>query len=791
MKISENWLREWVSVDAPINDIGEQLTMAGLEVESIDPVAGALDKIVVAHVKEISKHPDADKLSVCKVDDGTGDLVQVVCGAPNVAQDQKVAFAQVGASLPNFKIKKAKLRGVESLGMLCSSVELGIAEESSGILVLPYDAPVGDRVDNYLKLNDNVLDISITPNRGDCISVVGIAREVAVFSESTCKTTESAKVSETIKDVIPVTVSSPDKCPRYLCRVVKNIDVAAQTPLWMKEMLRRSGIGSISPVVDITNYVMLELGQPMHAFDLAKVEGEIVVRNSQKGENLNLLSQQNVTLDDDTLVIADSKQVLAIAGIMGGQDSGVAQGSKDIILESAFFQPQEIAKTSRAYKLQSDACYRFERGVDPQLQCQAMDRASQLLKEIVGGKFGPVQESLHENSLPKLSKITLRSKRIASLLGFEIEAERVQAILSALGMKIEKEGDDYNVTPPSYRFDMAIEEDLIEELVRIIGFSDVKETPPNFSMQKQQGINSLGEIALARNALKNRDYHEVITYSFVDRKTHDTLTGVSDPIVLDNPISSELSVMRASLLPGLLNTYKYNVNRQQSRVRIFEHGLCFSRSDDIEQKMKFAFLISGDVFSEQWGEKRRSLDFFDIKSDVQALLSLYFDLGGIAFTRASNLALHPGQSATILYNDIDLGCVGKIHPGIAKVLSVSENIFMCELNFEHIRRVSRKPTYAPFSKFPENRRDIAILIKEEISAESLIRHINSLSQASLKDAYVFDTYDGEGVADGYKSYTIALIIQDLEKTLVDEDVAKIVKTVLNSLEDKFEAILRD
>jgi phenylalanyl-tRNA synthetase beta chain len=414
-----------------------------------------------------------------------------------------------------------------------------------------------------------------------------------------------------------------------------------------------------------------------------------------------------------------------------------------------------------------------------------------LLLEIVGGDFGPVQETLDENNLPKPAQITLQPKRITSLLGFKVSDQRIHEILTALGMDVVKTGDDYKVTPPSYRFDIVIEEDLIEELVRMIGFADIKETAPKISMQQQHDVIAPGQIALARNTLKNRGYHEVITYSFVDRKTHDSLTGVSDPIVLDNPISSELSVMRASLWPGLINTYKYNVNRQQSRVRIFEHGLCFSRGEQIEQTMKFACLISGDALPEQWGEKSRALDFYDIKSDVQALLAQHFDVQDITFSAVNNLALHPGQSAKILHGDVELGCLGRIHPGFVKELGVSENVYLCELNFDLIRRATRKTSYSEFSKFPENRRDIALVIKEDISAGSLISHIQGLSLASLKNAYVFDTYNGEGITKGFKSYTIALIIQDLDKTLLDEDVAKIVKTVLNSLEDKFEAILRD
>ncbi len=603
MKFSEAWLREWVNPSVNTTELADQLSMAGLEVDSVEPVAGEFTGVVVGEVLTREQHPDADKLSLCTVSTGAAESLQIVCGAPNVAAGLKVPVAVIGAVLPgNFKIKRAKLRGVESQGMICSASELGLAASSDGIMPLPGDAPVGTDFRDYLSLNDQSIDVDLTPDRGDCLGLAGIAREVGVINRSLVTPPVMEPIAAVNQDQFPVELAAPEACPRYLCRIIRNINPAAETPLWIQERLRRSDLRSISPVVDVTNYVMMELGQPMHGFDLAELEGGIRVRMAEEGETLVLLDGQAVTLRSDTLVIADYKKPVAIAGIMGGEHSGVGDQTQDILLESAFFSPMAISGKARSYGLHTDSSHRFERGVDPELQRQAIERATQLLLDIVGGEPGPVAEALEQSNIIPRPEILLRRNRVTKVLGIEIDDETITDILVRLEMSVEGVSEGWMVTAPSCRFDISIEEDLIEEVGRIYGYTRIptKRTAAATVMQSEPEVAF--NLQKAKQLLVDRDYQEAITYSFISREMHDLIDPGHDTVELANPISSDMSIMRTTLWAGLLQTAIYNQSRQQARVRIFESGLRFIKQDnEIKQELMLSGLISGTIAPEEWG----------------------------------------------------------------------------------------------------------------------------------------------------------------------------------------------
>ncbi|HSH28745.1 MAG TPA: phenylalanine--tRNA ligase subunit beta, partial [Thiohalobacter sp.] len=625
MKVSEQWLREWVNPPVDTQALAEQLTMAGLEVDSIEPAAGEFDSVVVGEVLEIAPHPDADKLRVCRVEAGQdGDPLQIVCGAPNVHQGMRAPVALVGGSLPGgLRIKKAKLRGVESFGMLCSARELGLSEEHAGLMALPVDAPVGTDIRDYLELDDRIIEVDLTPNRGDCLGIAGIAREVALLND--CETTppQIAPVVAAVDDTFPVTVAEPEACPRYLGRVIRGIDPEAVTPLWLQERLRRGGIRPLGPVIDVTNYVLLELGQPMHGFDLARLQDGIEVRLARPGERLVLLDGREVELAADSLVIADGSGPLALAGVMGGEASGVGEATRDLFLECAFFDPLHIAGRARAYGLQTDSSYRFERGVDPELQLRALDRATQLLLAICGGRPGPVIEMTSDIHLPRRPAIRLRSERIRRLLGFELKAAEVAGILEGLGCAVDAERENWSVIPPSHRFDLAIEADLIEELGRVHGYNRLPSRAPAGRLQMTPQREEQVTLNRLRLSLVERGYQEAITYSFVDAALQTRLDPERAAIPLANPLSADLAVMRSSLWPGLLTALGHNLRRQQARVRFFECGLNFiSQDNEIQQQSYIAGALCGSALPEQWGAVDGGLDFFDVKADVEALLRL-------------------------------------------------------------------------------------------------------------------------------------------------------------------------
>ncbi|MES9993130.1 MAG: phenylalanine--tRNA ligase subunit beta [Candidatus Thiodiazotropha sp.] len=792
MKFSEAWLREWVDPTVTTQALADQLSMAGLEVDSVESVAAAFNGVVVGEVVSREQHPNADKLSVCRVNVGNGDPLQIVCGAANVAAGMRVPVATLGALLPgDFKIKKAKLRGVESTGMICSASELGLAESSDGIMPLPQDAPIGDDFRHYLKLEDSAIDVDLTPDRGDCLGIAGIAREVGVINRCQVIPPAIEEVAATIDDRVEVVLEADEACPRYLCRVVRDVDVNAETPLWMQERLRRSGIRSLGPVVDVTNYVLLELGQPMHGFDLERIDARIRVRMANAGEKLTLIGGQEVELDTETLVIADADRAVAMAGIMGGEASAVNQSSRHILLESAFFAPTAISGKARSYGLHTDSSHRFERGVDPQLQAKAMERATALLLEIAGGRPGPVVEVANEQRIEPRPLIELRAERVNKVLGLDIDSDEVSEILTRLEMTVSETEQGWQVRAPSSRFDIAIEEDLIEEIGRIYGYERIPAHRGHSTMEMRERPEVDFNLNRAKMLLVGRDYQEVITYSFVSPEIEALIDPEKSAIGLANPISADMSVMRTSTWPGLLQTARYNQSRQQQRVRIFETGLCFFRErGEIKQEPVVGGLIAGDRFPEQWGGESHGADFYDLKADLEALLSLSGRLDEIDFVAADHPALHPGQSAAISLGGENIGLIGMLHPEIEKRLDLNGPVFVFEIKLEKVA-LGRLPAFETLSKFPSIRRDIAIVVDKSVTFQSIRNLIRDESGKIVTDILLFDVYTGENIDSGRKSLALGLILQEKSHTLTDKEVEDVVVKVLNRLADDFGAKLRD
>ncbi|MES9940101.1 MAG: phenylalanine--tRNA ligase subunit beta [Candidatus Thiodiazotropha sp. 6PLUC2] len=791
MKFSEAWLREWVNPQVTTQELADQLSMAGLEVDSVEPVASEFTGVVVGEVLARDPHPDADKLSVCQVNIGEEEMLQIVCGAKNVAAGMRVPVATVGARLPgDFKIKKAKLRGVTSLGMICSASELGLAEQSDGIMPLPQEAPIGEDFRHYLDLNDHVIDVDLTPDRSDCLGLAGIAREVGVINRCVVDYPEIVAQSSKIDDQIGVDLEADQACPHYCCRVVRGVNMNAETPLWMQERLRRGDVRSLGPVVDVTNYVMLELGQPMHGFDLEKIEERIKVRLASKGEKLTLIGGQEIELTEGTLVIADAKRPVALAGIMGGEDSAVGEGTQNILLESAFFAPTAISGKARAYGLHTDSSHRFERGVDPYLQLQAMERASQLLIEIAGGELGPVVEVINEAMIEQRPEIKLRAQRVNQILGIDIERSEIGDILNRLGMTTSEAEEGWQVKAPSSRFDISIEEDLIEEVGRIYGYANIPPHRGKSSMVMADRPEAEFSLPKAKHLLVGRDYQEVITYSFISPEIEAKVDPDAKGIRLANPISADMSVMRTSLWPGLIETAVYNQSRQQQRVRIFESGLCFHGGEEIEQKAMLAGLVSGDRLAEQWGDSSNRADFYDIKADVEAILSLTGHDQGISFTAANHSALHPGQCAEIrLHNEI-VGMLGMLHPELEQQMNLNGTTFVFELTLEKLAE-GALPAFEALSKYPSIRRDIAIVVDESVDFETIRNLIRDESSKIITDILLFDVYTGENVDSGRKSLALGLILQEKSHTLTDKEVDEVVEAVLQRLARETGAKLRD
>ncbi len=792
MKFSEQWLREWVNPDVTTAELSHQLTMAGLEVDAIEPVAAEFNNVVVGEVVSLEQHPDADRLRVCQVNIGS-EILSIVCGAPNVAQGQKVPAALIGAKLPGgLKIKKSKLRGVESFGMLCSPVELGMADSSDGLMLLPADAEPGTDVRDLLKLNDKTIEIGLTPNRGDCLSIAGIAREAGVVNQAAVEGPESAVFTVEHQDSLSVRLTAAEACPRYFGRIIKGVNPKAETPLWMKERLRRSDLRSISPVVDVTNYVMLELGQPMHAFDLAKLQGGVEVRYAVEGEKLTLLDGQEVTLAGNTLVIADKKTPAAMAGIIGGETSSVTDETLDLFLESAFFAPDVIIGKARQYGLHTDSSHRFERGVDFELPAKAMRRATELLLKIVGGAAGPVIEVNESEKLPQRQPITLREDRIKRLLGIELEQAKVTEILTRLGMSVVEQGKTWLVTPPSFRFDISIEADLIEEVGRIFGYDELPSQAPKMPLEVTLPREAQVRMERVRAYLLDRGYQEAINYSFVDAGIQSQIMPDEAAIALANPISADMSVMRTSLWTGLLQALKYNQNRQQGRIRLFEQGVVFSKqNDEIVERSLLSGVITGNLMPEQWGIKSRKVDFYDLKADIEGLLGLTARFEEYTFVADNHSALHTGQTAAIKTSTgLPIGWIGKLHPEFEKSLGFNDSVYLFEVS-EEVFSEAVKPTFAALSKFPSVKRDLAIVADDSVSAQQLKDCIAGASGEYLANLQLFDVYCGEGVESGRKSLALSLTFLDHSRTLKDEDVDALVSNILLKLNQELRATLRE
>lgn len=775
MKFSESWLRTLANPSLSSAELSHLLTMAGLEVEEMVGVAPAFDRVVVAQVLSKEKHPDADRLNLLRVDVGRAEPLAIVCGAQNVTVGMKAPCALVGAKLPGIEIKQAKVRGIASFGMMCSAKELGLAEESSGLLELSADAVVGQSIRAHLDLDDHLLTLKLTPNRCDCLSLYGIAREVAALTGTELHAVPAASFKQTGTQSLKVSVTASTACPRYSGRVISGVNAKAATPVWMVRRLERCGLRSIGALVDVTNYVLLELGQPLHAFDLNKLNGGIDVRFARAGEKLKLLNEQVVDLQEDMLVIADAKGAVALAGVMGGADSAVDDATTDIFLESAFFAPSAIVGKSRRLGFGSDSSYRFERGVDFAATQIALDRATQLILDICGGQAGALTEV--QGKLPARNAVKLRTSRVHRVLGIEFAADDIAQILARLGMLFQQQGDEFLVTPPSYRFDIAMEEDLIEEVARVHGYEKIQPTP----IQARMSILPLAEaqrpLAKLRQAMVLRDYQEAINYAFVEAAWERDLCGNAAPIALKNPIASQMSVMRSSLLGGLLGALRTNLARKQPRVRLFEIGGCFSAdSGSYVQHERLAGLAYGSVLSEQWGAAARNVDFYDVKGDVEAL----FAPRSLSFAAETHAASHPGRSARILLDGKAVGWIGELHPQWQQQYDLPQSVVWFEVELSALM-AARVPSASEVSKLPPVRRDLAVVVGENVPVQGLLAALQAAKAPFVVELGLFDVYRGKGVEEGKKSLAFRVLLQDTQKTLneieIDQSIARLVEVL--------------
>ncbi|WP_312267060.1 phenylalanine--tRNA ligase subunit beta [Neisseria sp.] len=765
MQFSYNWLKTQADAHLSANEFAHLLTMSGLEVEEADKAAPEFSSVVVAEVKSVEKHPDADRLNVTQVDAGTGELIQIVCGAPNVRAGIKVPCALPGAVLPgNFKIKPTKMRGQVSNGMLCSTNELGLPDDGvDGLHILPADAPVGQNLRDYLDLDDTVFTLKITPNRADCLSIKGLAREVAALTQ--CAHTPVAVQTAAVQSskIQPVRIDAPADCGRFLSRVIENVNAEAPTPDWLKQRLARSGIRSISALVDIGNYVMLELGQPMHVFDADKLSGSIIVRRAAEGETLECLNEKTVCLSENTLVIADEQGALSMAGIMGGAASAVSDGTKNIVLEAAWFAPEIIAGKSRQYGFGSDSSFRFERGVDFELQRDAIERASELVLQICGGAAGEITEAV--GKLPERKTVAVRTARVEKLLGVAVDEARIESILAALGLQPKKVSDGLQTISPSFRYDIEIEADLIEEIARVYGYENI----PDDSTSGRLKMLALPETRRNRFAVYNqmaaRGYQEVVSYAFVDEQWEHDFAANENPIRLQNPLAAQYSVMRSTLIGGLVEILQNNLNRKQNRVRVFEIARVFSKDSDgrFVQNERIGGLVYGSADPEQWGEKTRTADFYDVKGDVEDLL------GGknVSFVKAEHPALHPGRTAEIVMDGHTVGFIGELHPQWLQKYDLPQAALVFEIDMAAVLG-KEKTVYRPVSKFQPVRRDLAFVLPENVSHDALIDALKGVKDKLIQSISVFDVYRGTGLPEGMKSMAVKVILQDMEATLTDE-----------------------
>jgi phenylalanyl-tRNA synthetase beta chain len=792
MKVSETWLREWVNPPVTTEQLVAQLTMAGLEVDSAAPVAGAFEKVVVAKVLETARHPQADKLTICQVDCGQTSPIQIVCGAANVRTGLTVALALIGSSLPNgMVIKETKLRGELSQGMLCSATELGLSDKSEGIIELPIDAQIGADLRAYMALNDSVLDIDLTPNRADCFSVLGIAREVATLNQLPLRSLDIPSYQPTHDVRLSVQLIEPAACPQYVGRVIRQVNPHAETPLWLSERLRRAGIRPIHPVVDVTNYVMLELGQPMHAFNQHAIDGGIKVRFSHKDEKLTLLDEQQVTLHERTLVIADNTKALAIAGVMGGADSAVHADTTDIFLESAYFNPQFIAGVARQYGLCTESSQRFERGVDPAIQAQALDYATQLLLQIVGGEVGPAVFAKDEVALPRSKQIQFHPEQVQKLTGVEVLEADMISTLQGLGITTDTRAKPWVLSIPTYRFDIELDVDIVEEIIRIYGYDRIV-AQPMIDTLKPGAVYPLEPLSQRiASVLKSRGYHEIISYSFVDPELQQAIYPDAQPFNLLNPISSELSQMRVGLWPGLIAALIHNSHRQQSLIKLFETGTVFdTATEPLTERASIAGIMSGEWGGLNWSEPTRALDFYDLKGDVQAIFD-FLGVSAVRYLQEIHPGLHPGKSAEIVVGEQSIGWVGVLHPRLAEALSLDDEVLVFEFTLAHLLQKAA-PQYQKISKFPSVRRDLSFLIENSVSALQIERSVREVKGAERLTSFdIFDVYMGNSIPEGKKSVAIALTLQDATRTLVDDEVNSFIDAIVVKLGQDFAITLRD
>ncbi|SMB24278.1 phenylalanine tRNA synthetase, beta subunit [Sterolibacterium denitrificans] len=800
MQFSENWLRSLVNPPLDGAALAHLLTMAGLEVEESRPVAPAFGNVVVAEVLAVDKHPDADKLKLCKVAVGQGEPLQIVCGAPNVAAGMKVPCALVGANLPGITIKKAKVRGIESFGMLCSARELGMTEEDQGgLLALAADAPVGQDIRAHLQLDDRLLTLKLTPNRADCLSLAGIAREVAALTGAPLTLPEIQPVAPTHDQQRQIVLDAPQACPRYCGRIIKGVDARAATPAWMVRALERSGIRSISASVDVTNYVMLELGQPLHAFDNARLNGAIHVRLPRPGEQLKLLNEQTVTPAADSPLIADEAnggRALALAGIMGGADSGVTDATTEIFLESAFFTPAAIAGKARELGFSSDSSYRFERGVDFDLPRRAIERATRLILDLCGGEPGPLVEALAGEHLPQRAAVRLRGARARKVLGIPLDDAQIEALLQRLGFPLRRAADDagsFIVTPPSYRYDIEIEADLIEEIARLHGYDNIPAPAPRGRIEMRPLPETRRLPMHIRHQIAERDYFEVVNYSFIDATWEADFCANTNPIALANPIASQMNVMRSSLIAGLVNTLAYNLKRRIQRVRIFEIGRCFLPADDgqqvagYRQPLRLAGLCTGPAAPLQWGEKARAVDFYDVKADVETLFGNRSH--ALSFAKSAHPALHPGRAADILLDGQVVGMLGEIHPAWVQKYELGSAPVVFEIDLDALGS-QPLPQYRPVSRYPSVERDLALLMAQDQPVQPLIDALRAAAPAIVQRIELFDLYQGKGIAPEQKSLAFHIVMQDTEGTLADAEVDAAIQNLIDIATRQFAATLR-
>ena len=795
MIFSEQWIREWVNPSLTTQQLMDQLTMAGLEVDGYAAVAGKFSGVVVGEVISVKPHPDAEKLRICEVSDGTTS-VQVVCGAANVRAGLKVPFAQLGAELQSnadgsiLKIRQARLRGVESNGMLCSSQELGLAESADGLLELPSDAPAGENIREYLHLEDVSIELDLTPNRGDCLGIAGLAREIGALNNLTREVPEIPVIPASISDTFDVRNTAPDQCPRYLGRVVKGVDATADTPLWMKETLRRCGLRTIDPIVDVTNYVLLELGQPMHAFDLAALKGGVSIRLALPGEKLTLLDGKEISLSVDVLVIADDNGPLAMAGVMGGAHSGVGSSTRDVFLECAYFSPIAVAGRARRHGLHTDASHRYERGVDYNIQALAMERATGLLLEIVGGKAGPITESV--GNLPEVPVIDLKTDKVHRMIGLDIPASKIEEILLRLELEVVESSDrSIRVRVPSFRFDISLDVDLIEEIARVYGYNELPRTRPLTRMGLGTRTELKSGVSVFKDRLVSLGYQEVVTYSFVEPALMRRVKSHPPAIAVQNPIASDMSVMRTSLWPGLLGVLKHNVNRQHERVRIFETGQVFlKQGDQMKYPSHLGGLIYGALSPELWCQSKKQLDFFDVKGDIEALLDVSKNPSAFRFVPSQQQALHRGQCADLELDGNPVGIIGALDPALQRELNINYRVYLFEIDLESLQK-AKISKIKELSRFPEVNRDLAIVIDESVSAEQILGNVRENAGDCLVDLRIFDVYQGDAIGKSKKSIALGLTLQHASRTLSEDDINETINRCVKGLDAKFNAKLRN